>query len=157
MDDLPLFHDEIAVQCEDTDDLRFTLPRRKTVRNEAMINTYVVNVAEFVSKSCGLYDATNTYQDVTGRPDVRIFDTTDDETKIVGEMKTFWAFPINNNLVDLWTNGSTVIMAHNTSLHQHLIDNDNHVTQRSAGAASCWCSNRSFTLQKKKPLKLFVK
>jgi hypothetical protein len=148
--DLPHFNGSIARQSWDTDELRFTLPRGKRVTSEARINAHVSDAATFVSNSCGDYDATDTAQRVTGNPDVRIYDTSNnDEIKIVGEVKTFWAFPIDENLVGHWAQGEDTILEHGTSLHDHLIANESHVRRRAGETARCWCSHNLYSLQRK--------
>jgi hypothetical protein len=149
LDDLPHFNGAIARQSWNTDELRFTLPRGKEVTAESMTNTHVADAAMFVSKSCDAYNATVTAQRVTGNPDVRIYDTSNDETKFVGEVKTFWAFPIEDNLVVNWAQGEDTILEHGTSLYDHLIANDSHVRQSAAEVARCWCSANRYSLQRK--------
>jgi hypothetical protein len=149
LNDLPEFNGAIAVQTLDTKELYRTLLGRKRVTSEARISAHVTDAATFVSNSCGEYDATDNAQRVIGRPDVRIYDKRNDETKIVGEVKTFWAFPIDGSLVDLWTQGNNIILEHDISLHQHLIDNFSHVERSVARAGACWCSANCYTGQKK--------
>jgi hypothetical protein len=64
-------------------------------------------------------------------------------------VKTFWAFPIDDNLVGHWAQGQDTILEHGTSLHDHLIANDSHVRRRAGEAARCWCSHTRYSRQRK--------
>jgi hypothetical protein len=96
MSDLPQFSDQIAKRNADTDDDRVTLQHRKRVTAEAGITTHVEVVSRFVATSCGGNRATMSAQGVRGSPDIRLFESTSGQTMIVGEVKTFWAFPVTD-------------------------------------------------------------
>jgi hypothetical protein len=138
LNDLP---HQNAVQTARSDRLRRRLPDDIDVTSEGGIQREVEVATSFVAISCSGHGATMSAQGVRGSPDIRIFDNTTGQTKIVGEVKTFWAFPVND-LVTLWRDGTRSVRRGliQTTFHKHL--------ERHPPDHSCdWC--RANRLQRK--------
>ncbi|CAK4680445.1 unnamed protein product [Aphanomyces euteiches] len=91
--------------------------------SEALLNAYVTCTAQVVALACGGHEASDISEGFTGAPDVHIYEVANGQPKLIGEVKTFWAFPFSDDkdLVELYN--TTLENAETPRPWHHVKDN----------------------------------